>query len=201
MEKLNLIIEDELSILEKYHLTVEEWFFTKLLFLASAEENNPLPLMKYVQLYSPDLRELLQSLQNKGIILKSYKIPNKGEQFDPENVEFNSIFLKNYMKFSLEMGQELFNNYPVTMVINGITTSVRGCGDKYKDLDDMLLAYGKAIGNNPKRHEEVLELLNWAKDNNVLYKGLSKFIADREWQNLKAMQDDPSINYNSIRCL
>ena len=69
MEKLNLIIEDELSILEKYHLTVEEWFFTKLLFLASAEENNPLPLMKYVQLYSPDLRKLLQSLQNKGIIL------------------------------------------------------------------------------------------------------------------------------------
>ena len=42
--------------------------------------------MKYVQLYSPDLRKLLQSLQNKGIILKSYKIPNKGEQFDPENV-------------------------------------------------------------------------------------------------------------------
>ena len=44
-------------------------------------------------------------------------------------------------------------------------------------------------------------IFDWAKDNNVLCKGLSKFIADREWQNLKAMQDDPSINYNSIRCL
>ena len=43
-----------------------------------------------------------------------------------------------------------------------------GCGDKYKDLDTMLLAYGKAIGNNPKRHEEVMALLQWAKDNNVL---------------------------------
>ena len=44
-----------------------------------------------------DLRSTLVSLQNKGIILKSYKIPNKGEQFHPEKVDFAVNFLKTFL--------------------------------------------------------------------------------------------------------
>ena len=73
----------------KYDLTAEELFVIDLLFLASAEERHPEFLYEYVSNSKIHLREVLFSLQEKGIILKSWKLPNSGERFDPETVVFN----------------------------------------------------------------------------------------------------------------
>lgn len=201
MEKLSLTIDNELAILEQYSLTAEEWLIIRLLFLASEEEKHKEYLVKYLMYAKPDLRNIIVSLQDKGIISKSYKIPNKGCTFDPADIVFNKNFINKYLKFSYTLGQELFDNYPVTINVNGITYSARTSGNKYKDLEDMYYAYGKAIGNKLEVHQHVLELLEWAKENGLVNKGLYRFIADREWLNLEAMKDDPSINYNSIKCL
>lgn len=201
MEKLSLTIENELAILEQYNLTAEEWLVVRLLFLASEEENHKDYLIKYIMYAKPDFRNIIISLQNKGIISKSYKVPEKGTSFNPEDIVFNKNFTNKYLKFSYTLGQELFDNYPVTINVNGIIYSARTAGNKYKDLEDMYFAYGRAIGNKLEVHEHVLELLNWAKENGLVNKGLYRFIADREWLNLEAMKDDPSINYNSIKCL
>lgn len=201
MEKLSLTIDNELAILEQYFLTAEEWLIIRLLFLASEEEKHKEYLVKYLMYAKPDLRNIIVSLQDKGIISKSYKIPNKGCTFDPADIVFNKNFINKYLKFSYTLGQELFDNYPVTINVNGITYSARTSGNKYKDLEDMYYAYGKAIGNKLEVHQHVLELLEWAKENGLVNKGLYRFIADREWLNLEAMKDDPSINYNSIKCL
>ena len=201
MEKLSLTIDNELTILEQYLLTAEEWLIIRLLFLASEEEKHKEYLVKYLMYAKPDLRNIIVSLQNKGVISKSYKIPNKGCTFDPADIVFNRNFTNKYLKFSYTLGQELFDNYPVTINVNGITYSARTSGTKYKDLEDMFYAYGRAIGNKLEVHQHVLELLEWAKENGLVNKGLYRFIADREWLNLEAMKDDPSINYNSIKCL
>ena len=201
MEKLSLTIENELIVLEQYRLTAEEWLIIRLLFLASEEENRKDYLIKYVTYAKPDFRSIIISLQDKGIVSKSYKIPERRTEFNPEDIVFNKNFTNKYLKFSYSMGRELFDNYPVTINVNGITYSARTSGNKYRDLEDMYYAYGRAIGNKPNVHQHVLELLDWAKENNLVNKGLYRFIADREWLNLEAMKDDPSINYNSIKCL
>ena len=201
MEKLSLTIENELIVLEQYRLTAEEWLIIRLLFLASEEENRKDYLIKYVTYAKPDFRSIIISLQDKGIVSKSYKIPERGTEFNPEDIVFNKNFTNKYLKFSCSMGRELFDNYPVTINVNGITYSARTSGNKYRDLEDMYYAYGRAIGNKPNVHRHVLELLDWAKENNLVNKGLYRFIADREWLNLEAMKDDPTINYNSIKCL
>lgn len=201
MEKLSLTIDNELAILEQYLLTAEEWLIVRLLLLASEEEKHKEYLVKYLMYAKPDLRNIIVSLQDKGVISKSYKVPNKGCTFDPADIVFNKNFTNKYLKFSYTLGQELFDNYPVTINVNGITYSARTSGNKYKDLEDMYYAYGKAIGNKLEVHQHVLELLEWAKENGLVNKGLYRFIADREWLNLEAMKDDPSINYNSIKCL
>lgn len=211
MEKLSLTIENELNILEKYHLTAEEWLVVRLLFLASIEENHIEYLNKYAGL--PDRSsfiDILTNLQSKGIILKSYEIPkrevSKGVMGiaipDLAYVEFNKLFLKDHMKYSYEMGNELYNEYPVNIMVNGILNSARTTGNKYKELPDMFFAYGKAIGFKESKHKKVLELLRWGKENNLINKALYRFIADEEWRNLEAMKSQGVCNYyDNVRTL
>lgn len=87
-------------MMEKYRLTAEEVLLIDLLFLASIEEGHKEYLVKYftMPVTRTDLRDLLLSLQAKGIITKSYKVPDKGQKFDPECVVFNQNFLNNYME-------------------------------------------------------------------------------------------------------
>lgn len=86
--------------MEKYRLTAEEVLLIDLLFLASIEEGHKEYLVKYftMPVTRTNLRDLLLSLQAKGIITKQYKVPDKGQKFDPECVIFNQNFLNNYRK-------------------------------------------------------------------------------------------------------
>lgn len=65
------------------------------------------------------LREVLEQLQKKEVILKSYKIPKSGEKFDPYAIPINKNFIKALYKSSFEMGKELFDSYPQFGNING----------------------------------------------------------------------------------
>lgn len=204
LEKLSLTIENELSVLEKYHLTAEEWLVVRLLFLASAEEDHKEYLARYLSTSDrQDLREVMLSLQNKGVILKSYKIPDRGQSFDPTDVEFNKIFLNNYFKYSAELGNDLFNNYPVSMIINGVTHMLRTPGRKFKDLDDLKFGYGKAIKHNPETHKKIMSLLDWAKERNLINMGMAEFVSAQAWLSLEAMQngDGEVINMDAIKSL
>lgn len=196
MEKLSLTIENELAVLEKYRLTAEEWLLIRLLFLASEEENKQDYLLRYLS-YRTDLSfsSIISSLQEKGVILKTYKI-RKGESFKPEDIPFNKSFLNNYFKYSAELGGDLFSHYPVSMIVNGVTHSMRGTQGKYRDLDEMLLAYGKAIKNNPETHKEVIKLLEWGKENNLVNTGMAEFIASKGWINLKDMKEGDAVVVN-----
>lgn len=196
MEKLSLTIENELAILERYKLTAEEWLIIRLLFLASEEERKQDYLLRYLS-YRTDLSfsSIISSLQEKEIILKSYKI-RKGEAFKPEDIPFNKVFLNNYFKYSLELGIDLFKHYPVSMIVNGVTHSMRGTQGKYRDLDDMFLAYGKAIRNNPITHKEVIELLEWGKENNLVNTGMAEFIASKGWISLRDMKEGDAVVVN-----
>lgn len=204
MEKLSLTLENELSILEKYNLTTEEWLVVKLLFLASEEEGHQEYLAKFLSFQNrTNFRDILVSLQQKGIILKSYKIPSAGQSFDPSDVEFNKIFLNNYFKYSAELGQDLFDNYPVSMIINGVTHMLRTPGKKFKDIEDLKFGYGKAIGHNPETHKKVISLLNWGKENHLINMGMAEFVSAKAWLSLEAMKngDGLVINIDTIKSL
>lgn len=204
MEKLSLTIENELAILEKYRLSAEEWLVVRLLFLASAEENHKEFLVRYLQLPErQDLREVLISLQNKGVVLKSYKVPARGSVFDPADVEFNKLFLNNYFKYSAELGEELYNNYPTCMIIGGVTHMLRTPGKKFNDLEDLKFGYGKAIKFSPETHAKVMDILQWGKEHNLINMGMAEFISARAWLNLEAIRngDGAVINMDAIKSL
>lgn len=195
----------DMGILNKYHLSPTELFVIRVILLAAEEDSSY--LYRYLTIPEEDrgdFRETLVSLQNKGIIVKSYKIPAKGESFNPVEVQFNKVFIKAFHKESFECGQELFNAYPQFGNINGAVVPLRGVSKKFDSLEDCFRAYGKAINWNPEAHAKVIELVNWAKENTQFIQcTLATFVIDRKWLDLEALKngDIVNVNFNAVKMI
>ena len=80
-----------LNICIAYNLTFDEFFLIYMTLLARDEENHEEFINKWFSNGGKDrLRDLFNSLKNKGIIHKDYN----PEVYNPNNVEFNKNFLK-----------------------------------------------------------------------------------------------------------
>lgn len=197
-------IDEDIVILEKYRLTPTELFVLKTILLFDDDNSY---LYRYLQIDSnkKSFRDILLSLQNKGIILKSYKIPEKGEKFNPLDVEFNKNVIKTFWKASFEMGSELFETYPMFATINGAIVSIRSISKKFNTPEDAFRYYSKAINWNPEKHKEIIDLIKWEQNNEVHFinMSLSSFIIDRKWNELQALKDGKlaNINYDTIKSL
>ena len=139
---------------------------------------------------------MLQNLQDSGVILKSYKIPEKGTVLDVHSIPFNKNLIKDFYKSSFEMGKELFEAYPMFGIINGMNVGIRSVSKKFDTLEDFYRFYGKTIRNKPETHSHILELVNWAKENNILTNTLANFVIDHKWNELEALKNGELVNVN-----
>ena len=190
------MFENELCILEKYKLTPTELFTIKVILLAK-EESDYEPLKRLSNILDGGLRLEIERIQNKGIILQSYKLPKPGTPFIVEDVEFNKNFLKQYYKASFEMGQELFETYPQFTTVQGQIYNLRRVSKKFNDLEDAFAKYGKVINYKPDTHEEIVNLIKWGIENGYNFTTLDDFICDRGWLSLKAFKEGSGINVNT----
>ena len=148
----------ELDIMEQYGLTPSEYFVCKLIFMTQ-EGYKELYLLRYRRVNKDTFRDDLMSLQDKGVILKSWKIPEKGSKFDPLEIPLNKNFFKNMFKSSLELGKQLFDAYPMFVNINGSTFSLRSFAKKFDSIEDFFRFYGKTIHWDLDLHNKILELI------------------------------------------
>ena len=203
MEQLEL--NEELILMEKYKLTPTELFAVKTILLA--QDNEDEYIFKFNNILNEldiKFRDILISLQNKSIILKSYKIPKEGEVLKLEDIEINKLFIKSYYKASFELGKELFDIYPMFGDIGGNIISLRTVSKKFNSLEDFYRFYGKSIRWNPNTHKEIIELIKWAKENTTFINcSISSFCINQMWNELKALKDGQLINiyYDSIKLL
>lgn len=184
--------------MDKYGLTPNELLVVRVLLILqdnNEEElfQNLMVTLKHINL---SLREVLVQLQKKEVILKSFKIPNSGEKFDPYSIPINKNFIKTLYKSSFEMGKELFDSYPQFGSINGNVVPLRTVAKHFDSLEQAYFKYGKAIGFNPEKHKVIIELTKWAKDNNILNCSLSSYIINNGWLDLQAMKDGNTANFN-----
>ena len=154
--------------------------------LARDEENHSEYLGKWFSNGGKErLRELFNSLKNKGIILKSYNT----ESYVPNDIQFNKNFIKSWYKQSGEMGQELWNSYPNFVEVKGKLYSLKNISKKFYSLDEFYFYYSATIGHNPDKHREVMELLEWAKERNLVNFGILEFCVSRKWETFKEMRE------------
>lgn len=205
MKNLTLTLEEEVSILDKYRLVPNELLFIRILLILQDENNEDL-FCKYINVLKSggvNLRELILTLQDKEVILKSYKIPKEGQTFDPYSIPINKNFIKNLYKCSFELGKELFEAYPQFGTVNGSLVGIRSVSKKFDSLEDAYFKYGKAIGWSIERHNHIIDLVNWSKEYNIINYTLATFIVDNRWLELEALKngDNANINYESVKML
>ena len=94
------------------------------------------------------------------------------------------------------MGKELFEAYPMFGIINGVNVGIRSVSKKFDTLEDFYRFYGKTIRNKPETHSYILELVNWAKENNILTNTLANFVIDHKWNELEALKNGELVNVN-----
>ena len=205
MKNLTLNLEEEIALLTKYRITPNELMIIKTLLILQDENMEEL-FKSYIELLYDcgiKLREILLSLQNKGIILKTtYKIPSEGESFDPYSIPFNKTFIKTLYKCSFELGKELFEEYPQFGSVQGNVVGLRSVSKKFDSLEDAYFKYGRNINWNPEYHNYIIELVRWAKEHNIINYTLASFIIDQRWLELQALKDgEGNINYESVKML
>ena len=181
--------------MEQYNLDPSELFTIKTILLAQDGEYEC--LRRYVSVLNGSFRTFLKSLQDKGIITQSYKIPKEGNQFIPEDVQFNKNFLKKYYRSGFEMGYELFETYPQSTIVNGQVYNLKRISRKFDSLEEAFAKYAKYIHNNPDLHKEIIDLVKWGIDNGYNFTTLDSFIVDNSWLAIKAMREGNAINVNT----
>lgn len=193
MEHFKLNIENELAILEKYNLTPTELFTVRTILLAK-EEGEYEWLQRFAQIQK--LRPILESLREKEVILKSWKLPKEGTKLDIEDISFNKNFTKQFYRASFEMGEELFDHYPQTLTISGIMYNARRVSKKFDSLEQAFQKYAKYIKNDPETHNYIIELIEWGKENQYNFTTLDSFIVDMGWKSIEAQRNGEGSNIN-----
>lgn len=195
-------IDKEIQLMIHYQLNVEELMFVKLIFVA--QEDHPELLMTYTQQVPniTSLRDILQSLKDKGIILKSFKVPDKGEYLNIKDIPFNKLFLHSYFKHSDDLGGELFDLYPKQMAVNNTYVFLRNISKYYTSFEDFCYAYGKAIRFDPNKHEFVINMLKKGIEYNLIKYGICEFVISRKWEEIQVMvESDNVFGYNNTELI
>ena len=179
-----------------YKIYPNELFIIKVILLA--QDGDYIYLQQCVEYFGKKyLRLALESLQDKGIILKSYKLPIEGTLFVPEDVQFNQNFLKRYYRSAFEMGEELFNIYPQSAIVGGVMYNLRSVSKRFDSLEQAFQRYAKNIKNNPELHQQVIDDIKWGIEHE--YQGfttLDRFIIDRGYEFLHSMRNGEGTNIN-----
>lgn len=195
MKYLNHNLDSELSLMREYNIKPDAMFAIKVILLAQDGEYEY--LQKYAEILEGQLRLILEHLQSKGIILKSYKIPVEGTTFIPEDVQFNQNFLKKYYRSAFEMGEELFAIYPQSAIVNGVMYNLRSVSKRFDSLEQAFQRYAKNIKNNPELHQQIIDDVKWGIEHE--YQGfttLDRFIIDRGYEFLHSMRNGEGTNIN-----
>ena len=176
----------------KYRLSAEELLVINLIFLV--QEGYP----EYFEQYNSecshsDFKEIIISLQEKGVFTKkSITFP-----LNLRDLQFNKRFINAYLQSSNVLGIELLQAYPKTVNINGKLCSLTNIGKFYNSMEEFTFAYGKAIKFNQQNHEKVLEILQWAVEQDLIHYNLCEFIISQKWielEQLKQSNNAPIFN-------
>lgn len=177
-----------LALMSQFNLTADELLVTYLFFLAQREENdgighNELFLTWYQNEGETKLHDIFESLKRKNIILKNC------EPETPADVEFNKSFMKSFMKHSDILGEELWEAYPDFSIIRGMKYPWKNIAKSFNSQSDFFYFYAKEIGNNVNKHNEILDLVKWAKENGKINCSIREFVISHQWEQLKRVKE------------
>lgn len=184
----NLLLKQQLAFCSKYSIDANALLLLEIILLA--QDNECLELVKEYFSSQSNISSSLRKLQDSGLILKSYKLPQSGETLNILDIPLNKNMTKDFYRCSFEMGYELYETYPMSTIVNGVEYKLRRISKKFASLEDAYVAYGKAIRWKPDVHKHILELIEMGKKTNYIFTNLGDFIVDNDWLNMETLATD-----------
>lgn len=196
-----LSLKEEMDVYINNNISPTELFILRLIFLAI--DNDTELLSNYISNVKNGKQiflAVLKSLQEKGIINQSYKLPNEGDTVKFKEIPINKNFVKSYIRDTHELGKELFMKYPSFMTINGKLASIRNITKAgLFDLDAFCNYYAKQIKLCGITHERVMNALDFGIENELIRFSLLEFISSQKWLELEYIRDSGEVNgYSNI---
>ena len=88
------------------------------------------------------------------------------------------------------MGKELFDSYPPFLNAGNKLYPLKNIAKKYNSLEEFYFAYSSAIKHSIDSHKEIMELLEWGKENGHISYSIVEFVISRKWIELKELRDN-----------
>jgi hypothetical protein len=197
-------LQEEINICIQSGITPTELLIIKLILLAIDGEPNS--LINYISNISNGkivLRQVLESLMNKGIINSTFNIPNEGESLNVKKIPFNKNFIKRYFKEANIAGKEFFDAYPPFINIGGKLCSIKNFTKaNLFSLEDFCRFYTKSIKYSKVKHEFVMEMLEYGKTHNLVNYSIIEFIASQKYNEIDYIKNSGNVNgYNNTELL
>ena len=192
----NLELKQQILFCEKYKLDANQLLLLEIILIAQEGDDAEIVQLYFQSKAKGSLLNNLIKLQEVGVILKSYKMPSKGERLDLNTIPINKNLVKDFYKCSFELGKELFEVYPQFATINGGPVGIRSVSKKFDSLEDFYRFYGKTIRWKSDFHNHIIDLVKWANENNILNTTLANFVIDHKWEELEALKNGELVNVN-----
>ena len=189
MAHVTLDLDKELDFFSKWKVTPTELFFVQMILLCqegSDETELPKRFFTLCRQQGWPIPQMIEGLKAKGIILKSYTIPDQWE-VDLLNIPLSKNFTKEVFKNSQDMYKELVEHYPSTIWVNGVANEAIRFKSSYKfaSVDDLAIFYGKSIRWNPTTHSDIIDLIDRGKESGYNFCNITDFIAGKQWEALE----------------
>jgi len=177
------------KIMKKYDLqSIEGLLLAHCAFMANEQHPEYLEFIKIIldQLGKGKFsKDSVQEMVDKGIIDGRFiKTP---DDLNFANIYLTDEFQEAYYVDSNTAGEELWDAYPNTTIIDGRSVILKKgekIGDTYWDKDALILMYSKKIGSNKELHQSIVSKIKKAKELGVLNFTLRSFIFDEMWGSL-----------------
>jgi hypothetical protein len=190
-----LSLKEEINIYISSGLTPSELFILRLLFLA--QDGDTSLINNYISNADNGkevFKVVLKSLQNKGIILASFKMPKEGEILRYTDIPINKNFVKKFIRESNQIGKEFFDAYPPFIYINGKMASIKNITKAgLFSIDEFCFFYGRQLKLSSVKHERVMEALEYGKEHNLINYSILEFIASQKWNEIEYIRSSGEV--------
>lgn len=194
MRFYDISLDEDLEIMSRYKINANEFMLVKLLLLSQDHPDNDKHLDLYLKECHADgtlNREFINLLVDRRIIVKTSPVVKKTSGIFPEDFHFNEVFMKNFFKFSDQMGKEIWDLYPDYIIGSCRNFPAKNFSKRFKDLKELFLYYAKQIKNNPKKHEQVVESLKFAIKHELITSSIIDYLLSNQWDyHIKVMNGE-----------
>jgi len=190
----NYNLNNDVEIMEKLKISPSQLILLKM--LNEAEEDRKCLYYisnKLSKLKSIDWSEVADLISREIVIDHNSTDFTKPSNLYFDYMEINPKFLKQF-KIPVIKAKELIKIYPRLLEINGRNYNLVNIG--YLDLAEI---YEENLNLTDFLHEEVVELINWGKENDQINLGLEKFTKTQFWVLLKELKNRGGGKGSSIK--